>query len=549
VILYTALAMSLAVLSCVGVPWTPQCLGILVFLSAFPFLWLNERREARMMQLFQTALRKASVVESSSVDPRNEGKLLLTSGPLAAGEGERLESPRWGVEAPPRSAALRVQVEAYQPVGKWSWRRFLCDSGEWYDGGADVSSEERRAVGAHVGAFRLDSMQLGDLDAWEPFPPKQSERLIEVTQGELNRGFTAPIMLEDARCCGCCSSKAHAPEHHVARSFGLTVALPFPGMKPCVEEGGTVLYYPFGGGRLGAPRLNDVRVLFLHLPCSDRQPFTAVGVQRGSTLDSFRFKAPPPQGLSLGITGDRDFNIGDMEGDHYAAGSWQLLDKQDGKGDYMAVDTRSADAAFAAYGRNIGPGDAETARQAVRGQMAVQGQVAKDLPWWVPFGLRALVAGFMGAAEGWRHVLHRHVPEVLPCLAPGERSRCSFFCRAHGREILLTWRLRVLGFMLMAAGAEIALWKWEAELALLGGVFAQALWAAVLVGAGGFTATTAALAMIFYRPITATLYLGSAVALFAALFGWLTLLVALSFVASCMLLVVALLACHLALPC
>jgi len=528
VLLYASLLMALAVLSCLGIPWTPQLMGSLVFLSAFPFLWLNERREARMVQLLQTALQKAHVAPSGAVDPVNEGRLLFVSGPLSCAQGERLASCRWGAEAPGASAALRVQVEAFQPVRPWSWQRLTCHRGQWREDVVEVASEEHRAVAANVGAFTLDGMQLGNLDAWTLFAPRYDERLAEVHSGSLNRSVTAPIAVEDANCC-CCRGAPHAPpQHHVARALGLELALPFPGEPPLVEQGGAVLYYPRGGGLPAAPELGDVRVSFLHLPCSPLRPFTAVGVQRGDRLESFRFRSPPPPGLSLGITGDGDFNLGsDLPcDDGYVPEKLQPMARA--AGGYAAVCAGGADLDLA-----------------VQRQLAAQ----ESAPRWLPPGCRALLGGCIASLEGWRQVLHRHVPEVLPCLAPGELGRCSFFLRAHGKELLLTWRLRLYGFMLMTAGAEIALWRWEAELALLGGVFAYALWAAVMVASGGFTAATAAAASIFYRPIAATLYLTSALALFAALFGWVALLAALGLVGGCMALLLACLACHLALPC
>merc|ERR1711957_326605 len=107
----------------------------------------------------------------------------------------------------------------------------------------------------------------------------------------------------------------------------------------------------------------------------------------------------------------------------------------------------------------------------------------------LPMSLKLTVAGFTAALEGWRFFLHRTVPEELPCLAPGSHWVWTFFFRAHRHEQLLAWRLRVMGFGLMAAGVEVAFWQWEARLAMFGGMFVDyGLWAIALVGAAGFTA-------------------------------------------------------------
>merc|ERR1712203_636416 len=100
---------------------------------------------------------------------------------------------------------------------------------------------------------------------------------------------------------------------------------------------------------------------------------------------------------------------------------------------------------------------------------------------------------------------------------------------------MLSWRLRVFGFMLMAAGFEVAFWQWQERLALFGGMFINyGMWAVALVGAGGFTAATAAVASFYYRPLAATVYFSMTVALFSALFGWAKLLFCLGCVLACM---------------
>merc|ERR1719401_1790023 len=122
-------------------------------------------------------------------------------------------------------------------------------------------------------------------------------------------------------------------------------------------------------------------------------------------------------------------------------------------------------------------------------------------------------------------------------VTPGGHTRCSLFMKADWKDFLLTWRIRLFGFLVMVAGLEIAFIKWEAWFALipyLGELFSGALWAVALVGAAGCTALTVAVASLVYRPLAALLYLSIAVALFAHLFGYVALLTASLCVALCM---------------
>ncbi|CAK0859918.1 unnamed protein product [Prorocentrum cordatum] len=120
-VLYGGTTISLAIMACMGIPWSNQGLGMLLFLSALPLLWLNERREARMMQLLQKAMPAPSRWTPRTWARSNEGCLVFTSGPLGAGEGSRpLSAPRWGAVAPEGSVGLKVFVEAFQPPQRWS---------------------------------------------------------------------------------------------------------------------------------------------------------------------------------------------------------------------------------------------------------------------------------------------------------------------------------------------------------------------------------------------------------------------------------------------
>jgi len=294
--------------------------------------------------------------------------------------------------------------------------------------------------------------------------------------------------------------------------------LPFPGECPHVLGNGSVLYYSRAGGLPNRPKVGDVRVSFLHIPCGPQSHYTAVGVQRGITLESFRYRAPPPKGIGIGPLETVAFNLGAKGNEEIGEASRSDSDEDSGHSSALLT-------------------------QVSNGNKEVKGP--RSLPWstW------AVLIAMSSALEGWRLFLHRAVPELLPCLAPGAHGRFSFFVRAHWDEIIISWRLRLLGFTLMSAGLEIAFWEWQAKLAIISaGVFGDALWAMMLVGAGGFAALTAGVASIFYRPISATLYLLSAFVLFATIFGAFQVLAALGCVAACMLSLLTLFAMHMLLP-
>jgi len=328
-----------------------------------------------------------------------------------------------------------------------------------------------------------------------------------------------------------------------------------------------------------------LRVCFLHLPGGSDQHFSAVGVQRGTTLESFRYRAPPPKDLSIGPMDTVAFNVGatdDLEEaeedealpwDTFPKGAssgnggalWQFRGDDGGWVPFSEQDGQELEALYTKDPswsgrrplgekrwqykidfRNMSQVNPKTQRQ-----RKLQRRL-EDSKWFsrMPLTLRVALATMQASAEGWRVLLHRAAPEALPILAPGSHWIWSYFLRAHRRELWLTWRLRVFGFMLMAAGLEVAFWQWQARLLFLGGMFVSyALWAIALVGAGGFTAVTAAAASLFYQPLAASLYLVSAGALFMALLGWTKIIVALCCVAACMGFVTLIFAVHMVLPC
>mmetsp|Transcript_31583 Transcript_31583/g.71182 ORF Transcript_31583/g.71182 Transcript_31583/m.71182 type:complete len:577 (+) Transcript_31583:93-1823(+) len=543
--LYVAVCSALTVFAFMGIPWTEQSLGALVFVTGFPLLWLNERRASRMTMLHLKALQEATVADPGLVESAREGKLLFLVGPLHAAignDGEQgnargsssssadfrhdsntkgnqlvargLALPKWGVEAPPTSAAVCARVESYRPV-----RAGLCscagERGYWAEGGSEVPSLEERAQEVRIGQMRLGDTQFMDqLEMWAPFSPPLSERLVEIIDGQEDRweeelqDYGAPTARSALDCCPCCT----APMTAIARRF-LANPYPFPGERPYVDPGNSVLYYPRGGGNPKTPMPGDIRVSFVHIPANPTHVFTAFGVQRMGALEPFRYRAPPPKGLEHGRSRSEDFNLGTY-GDEPSVPFFE-----DERGSLIA-----------------------------RGKAQAGGRREEDpCPG---FGLISVLLTV--ALEGWRRILHQKAPERLLFVTPGNHTRLSFFIKADWKEFLLTWRIRILGFLVMVAGVEIAFFKWEAWLALvpfLGAAFSNALWAVAIVGAAGFTLLTMAAASIIYRPLSALLFLGIAGALFAHLLGYLTLLMAAGSVGLCMALLAAIMLIHLVLPC
>lgn len=489
---YVALTVALGVLSCFGIPCTSEGCGALVFLSAFPLLFLNERRFARMVQLLRKTVQMVTVTDG--IYQANEGRLVMIVGPLQTSGEEKLAINAWGVNAPSSSAGVRVEIEQLQPISRYSPLRLCCYPGTW--GPCDrVASEEAKASTASVGGLLLSESALSGTDSWSPFVPVASERFADVLRGYSGGEDTAN---EAPR--GCCAT--------AARGFANTLgfhSLPFPDERPLQTEGGTQLYYQRAGTAL-RPAVGDVRVRFLHLPCGPEFLYTAIGVQRGGRLEPFKYRDVAPSGCDFG---EAHFNTDDEERTPQLGEKWLPVSQ----------DVRDND--------QLGKGTSPTAG----GRFAL------------------LLAGLSASAEAWRWLLHYMAPERLRELVPGSKTRCSYVLHVFYGEAVLTWWLRFCGFSVMCLGIEIALWKWQLILSMFGGLLGAAVWVIALVGAGGFTACTVAAASMFYQPVSAVLTLAAGVALFCAIFGTTTLFIALSVVGVCMVLVGAFMMIHLLLPC
>ena len=72
-------------------------LGIILFIVAFPVLWLNEGYAVKTARLLTKGAKTVIDVSSDRVDPANEGKLVHVTG--TATTGETVTDPMLGVSA------------------------------------------------------------------------------------------------------------------------------------------------------------------------------------------------------------------------------------------------------------------------------------------------------------------------------------------------------------------------------------------------------------------------------------------------------------------
>jgi hypothetical protein len=85
-------------------------LGIILFIVAFPVLWLNEGYAVKTARLLTKGAKTVIDVASDRVDPANEGKLVHVTG--TATTGETVADPVFGVAA--KTIRMRRKVEMYQ---------------------------------------------------------------------------------------------------------------------------------------------------------------------------------------------------------------------------------------------------------------------------------------------------------------------------------------------------------------------------------------------------------------------------------------------------
>lgn len=89
------------------------CVGIVLFIGAFPLLWWNEGRAVDMYQAINEGRKVVVKIDSATIDPMNEGKLVHLTG--LAEPTQNLTDPDFGVGVTMKTKLSR-DVEMYQWV-------------------------------------------------------------------------------------------------------------------------------------------------------------------------------------------------------------------------------------------------------------------------------------------------------------------------------------------------------------------------------------------------------------------------------------------------
>jgi len=168
--------------------------GIVFFVGAFPILWFNEGRAVRTEKSLKEGQGAVVDVQNDRVDPANEHKLVHMSGHAVT--AEILNDPEFGVSS--NAIKLKRTVEMYQwkenkkeeerkKMGGGSekittytyskeWSTDPIDSSSFKESGHDnpgafpFSQHEETAKEVSVGAFQLDDVLIGKMDAFDPVP-------------------------------------------------------------------------------------------------------------------------------------------------------------------------------------------------------------------------------------------------------------------------------------------------------------------------------------------------------------------------------------------
>lgn len=96
------------------------CIGIVLFLGAFPLLWWNEGRAVDAYEAIKEGRKTVISINSTSIDPANEGKLVHLSG--LAEPTDNITDPEFNVEVS-NMITLNRNVEMYQWYEEKSTRK------------------------------------------------------------------------------------------------------------------------------------------------------------------------------------------------------------------------------------------------------------------------------------------------------------------------------------------------------------------------------------------------------------------------------------------
>ena len=157
-------------------------IGIILLIGGTCLLWWNEGENVKNINAVKEVQKEVVTVSSDSVDSKNEGKLVLTSGKLTNND-EELKDEQFGVSV--KSAALKRDVEVYVWVESSTtddndhttysytkeWRNDLVSSSDFHEGGHEnptslaVDDKVYSASKVSVGAFDLSEDQKSRLSA------------------------------------------------------------------------------------------------------------------------------------------------------------------------------------------------------------------------------------------------------------------------------------------------------------------------------------------------------------------------------------------------
>jgi len=232
--------------------------AVLIFL-AFPILWFNERRQAKMWALFGRAKSIVKVnVSSDKVDPSNEARLVHAKGSTA--NEKELRDAQFGVSVE-NCAALRREVEMFQ----WVESEQKEEKDDNYGGKTTITTY------SYTQEWRSDAQDsTGFQEMGHDNPPMPCEgqtfRAEAVSFGAFNLSKT----LIEKMC-----------------NFTQLTQKELPGQISLSGRGSVVLqgsqYSTVAPGM--APQIGDVRISFEKVPCGDA---TILAVQHNDSFAPLR---------------------------------------------------------------------------------------------------------------------------------------------------------------------------------------------------------------------------------------------------------------------
>jgi hypothetical protein len=184
--------------------------GVVLFLVAFPVLFLNEGRAVRTYKTLKEGASNVVTIDSASVDAANEGKLVHMTGKAAT--DEKLSDSQFGVSA--NAIKLKRNVEMYQWKEKKStsskkkvggskkttttydyfkeWSKTPVKSSSFKKSSGHVnpqtmaySKEEQKASAVTLGDFNLSKSLIGKINAYESLPIAESAKIPDSLSGKV----------------------------------------------------------------------------------------------------------------------------------------------------------------------------------------------------------------------------------------------------------------------------------------------------------------------------------------------------------------------------